>query len=268
MRFKDINCRCGAIPHAGLYVTELDEVVKKLKENGIVCGAMSSNNAPRDELKKANKSLLSDCSSHDGIIPAVTILPPVFPDEMYNREELYQAVVEYGKVFFRMYPKSHKFIFSEWQMSWLSDFLEESSIPVLIDLEEIDVNQLAEYKKKYCSTRIILTNTTQWMNRMYIQLCRVFDNIMVDTSNMIEYMGMEIFCRELGSEKILFGTNTPCKEPYDSIFRLMYADISKEEKENIAFRNFDRVAEKQKLQIPMQNCHRFQMKLTINSNLN
>lgn len=242
MLFKDINCRCGIVPDADIYMSGMGEILEMLGKNNISACAVSSNNAIRDDIRSGNTKLLADCSAYDSVIPAITLLPPVFRDEMYTEEALLGMLDQKKRIFFRMYPESHRYHFTDWQLSWLADVLEETRIPVLINIREADMDELAVYKKAHPGTRIVLTNATQWMNRMYVQLCRTFENIMVETSNIIDYMGLEVLCREIGSEKILFGTNTPCKEPYDSIFMLMYAGISNEEKEIIAYGNYDILA--------------------------
>jgi hypothetical protein len=241
MILKDINCRFGQISNENLYKYKLDDIIKIYKDNYISEIALTNNYAIRGDAKKGNSEILTISEDNNMVVPALTLLPPSFRDESYTRNELYDIVNSHQKLVFRIYPKTHKYIFAKWQMDWMFDFFEESKVFVLVAIDEVEIRDLAVVKQTHPGMRIMLTNTTQWMNRIFIQLCKYYDNIYIDTCNIIEYYGIETFCSEIGSDKILFGTNIPAKEPYDNILTLKLAEITIEEKENIAYRNFDRL---------------------------
>lgn len=243
MLFKDVNCSYGQPSKINLYISRIEDILAVMSRNGINECALANNLSVKEDVLECNRNLLDLCKSHPEAIPALTLLPPVSTDEFYTKNQLLDIISENKRLFFKMYPKQHGFIFRDWQLSWVADVLEETGVPLLLSFEEAEARDIAEVKKLYKNMKIIITNTAQFMNRVYLQLCKYFGNVFLDTSNTIEYMGIETFCEELGSEKILFGTNMPRKEPYDNIFSLLYADISQEEKENIAFRNFDKLVE-------------------------
>ena len=63
-------------------------------------------------------------------------------------------------------------------------------------------------------------------------------NIFVDISGDILYRGMlELFVEELGSSKILFGTDSPWTDPLLTVLYVLDSKISAEDKENIFYNN-------------------------------
>ena len=126
---------------------------------------------------------------------------------------------------------------------WMLDLLTETKTPLLVSLQELDLNDAAAVKTAFPDLRLIITNTDQWLNRQYIRFAQYFREIYFDTCNTIEYFGIENMTSLIGADHFLFGTYMPEKEPYDKIFQILYCELSDEEKELIAFRNFERLVE-------------------------
>jgi hypothetical protein len=240
--FKDINVSFGRYGNSKMYVSELNEVLELQKNNNIVQSAVVDNTTAKCDVKLRNNQLLKTASVRTDIVPAITLFPPTFTMEAYTKNELASIIDNTKKIFFKIFATDHHIMLASWQFGWMFDMLEESNCSLLVKLDDIDIRDLAEIKAERPKLRIIITNTTQWKNRMLTQLIKTYPNIYMDTCNVIEYFGIELYCREIGSEKILFGSNSPFKEPYDGIFTLSMAEITNDEKENIAFRNFDRLA--------------------------
>ena len=59
--------------------------------------------------------------------------------------------------------------------------------------------------------------------------------------------GYEEVCSKFGSERVLFGTNFPTNSMAGSIYSLLTANITEEERENIAHRNLERLLDEVKL---------------------
>jgi len=242
MILKDIHASYGRYGNSNMYISTLDEVLEHQRSNGIVQSAVVNNLSAKADVRECNDQLLKESSNRSEIVPALSLFPPSFSAESYTKNELASIIDNTGNLFFKLFPKEHHILLTSWQFGWMIDMIEESNCSILVALDDIDLRDLAQIKAERPELRIIITDTTQWKNRILTQLIKTYDNIYIDTCNVIEYFGIELYCKEIGSEKILFGSNTPFKEPYDGIFTLMMADISNEEKENIAYRNFDRLA--------------------------
>jgi predicted TIM-barrel fold metal-dependent hydrolase len=126
---------------------------------------------------------------------------------------------------------------------WMFEVLAETKTPLLVSLQELDLRDAAAVKEAYPGLRLVITNTTQWMNRQYIRFAQYYKEVYFDTSNIIEYYGIENIVNLIGAERILFGTYMPEKEPYDKVFQLLYCELSEEQKQLIAHGNFERLVE-------------------------
>ena len=104
------------------------------------------------------------------------------------------------------------------------------------------ISLLNSYKKRRVKL-ISITNTDQWLNRQYVRFAQYFPHVYFDTSNTIEYYGIENMTGILGAERFLFGTNMPEKEPYDKLFQVLCCELAQEQKELIAHGNFERLVE-------------------------
>lgn len=78
--------------------------------------------------------------------------------------------------------------------------------------------------------------------RLHVDLARRFSNCFLEitftsvTSGSIEYM-----VRELGSERVIYGSDAPMRDPFPQFGWVAYADISEADKRNILGRNMERI---------------------------
>lgn len=127
--------------------------------------------------------------------------------------------------------------------------LNEIKIPVLIECREMRgtinpwFNQIYEIAKEFPNVPIILLTIGYRSLRILYELFEECMNIFMDTSTFITYHGLEEVVKLYGSERILFGTRMPFIEGGVSVGRIIYADISQEDKDNIAQRNIIRLME-------------------------
>jgi predicted TIM-barrel fold metal-dependent hydrolase len=78
--------------------------------------------------------------------------------------------------------------------------------------------------------------------RLHVELAKQFPNCFCEitftsvTNGTIEYM-----VRELGSERVLYGSDAPMRDPYPQFGWVVYADISEDDKRNILGRNMQKI---------------------------
>ena len=239
MIFKDINCNFFVQPHALQYASTHDEVASVCEKNNIFSRAIYN----LDKSADANDVTLNYAKQSDGKeYPVIRLMPPVYPDETYTRDAMIKLIEE-DKALFRIHPTSYAAPMHMWMYDWMFDVLSESRTPLLVSLQELNLNDAAAVKEKYPELRMIITNTDQWLNRQYIAFCNYYKNVYFDTCNTIEYFGIENMVGLIGADKFLFGTYMPEKEPYDKTFQILFCELSQEEKEMIAHGNFERLVE-------------------------
>ena len=84
--------------------------------------------------------------------------------------------------------------------------------------------------------------------RQHVELAKKFPNCFLEitftsvTSGSIEYM-----VEEVGSERVLYGSDAPMRDPYPQFGWVAYADISEQDKRNIFGRNMEKILARVKL---------------------
>ena len=239
MIFKDINCNFYVQGQPLQYASTHDEVAKICEDNNIVSRAIYN----LDKAADANAVTLKYAAQSDGKeYPVIRLMPPVYPEETYTKDEMIK-LIDNDKALFRIHPSNYAAPLHTWVYDWMLDVLTESKTPLLVSLQELNLNDAAAVKEKYPDLRMIITNTDQWLNRQYVGFCQYYKNVYFDTCNTIEYYGIENMVELIGADKFLFGTYMPEKEPYDKTFQILFCELSQEEKEMIAHGNFERLVE-------------------------
>lgn len=241
MVYKDINCTHVTRPIPGIPFTGLKGLIDMQKKHNITERALYLPEANEGEVKLCTQASMQLCAQYPGTLPVLPLLPPAFGDESYTLDYLRQLIDKY-KVFFRISPAKQATAFTSWQYGQMLRILAETNTPLLINLEDVDLRDAGRVKEEYPELILVLTNTTQWLNRQYTAFCQAFGRVYIDTCNCIEYYGLETCVSLIGADRMLFGTNMPYKEPYDNIITLLYGRISDEEKQLIAYGNYDRLA--------------------------
>lgn len=239
MIFKDINCNFYVQGQPLQYASTHDEVAKACEDNNIVSRAIYN----LDKAADANAVTLKYAAQSGGKeYPVIRLMPPVYPEETYTKDEMIK-LIDNDKALFRIHPSNYAAPLHTWVYDWMLDVLTESKTPLLVSLQELNLNDAAAVKEKYPDLRMIITNTDQWLNRQYVGFCQYYKNVYFDTCNTIEYYGIENMVELIGADKFLFGTYMPEKEPYDKTFQILFCELSQEQKEMIAHGNFERLVE-------------------------
>ena len=238
MIFKDINCNFYEQPRPMQYACTHDEVIAASRRNGIVSSAIYD----LDKGAEANAHTGRYAAASPDEYPVYRLMPPAYPEETFTPEKMAE-VIEREKALFRIHPALYAAPLHVWMYDWMLDLLAGTRTPLLVSLQELDLRDAAAVKTAFPALRLVITNTDQWLNRQYIRFAQYFPDVYFDTCNTIEYFGIENMAGILGARHFLFGTYMPEKEPYDKIFQILYCELSQEEKEMIAFRNFEWLVE-------------------------
>ncbi len=240
LEFIDVNCMFGSTTGASLHIKRPDELVQVMDKNNIRKAVIYSSLCIKNSLIQGNDETAGLAGKNDRFIGSMVLVPTLY-NENGTLEMISKTIRDSNIRFTRMFPRTHNFKFSKWQIGDILDMLQNKKIPVMMNLDEIDIGDFVETKKEFPAIPVVIACTTQWANRIYPALCKELPNVYIETSNTIEYRGIEFLSRLLGPDKLIFGTNMPKKEPYDSIYHLVYSDIPDSEKEMIACGNINRI---------------------------
>ena len=143
----------------------------------------------------------------------------------------------------RVFPDEQKFLFNSFYASDILDACQELHMPVIVTkaYDDMFIHDLPDVCEKYPDVPIILPRFGQNKSRYYFPILKKLPNVYLDMSIMLDVASIEEICQRFGSERLVFGSALPNYEPSGAYGLLFYANISQQEKENIAHANFERL---------------------------
>ena len=194
-----------------------------------------------------NKMILKEIEKFPGRLKGTwTILPPLTEAE-FLPEKLFPAMKENNIIGLRAFPEWNRFFLDRVTCGELIDVIVEKNVPLYLSpmhgWEHI-FNVLKEFPK----LTVIITNYGLWgSDRYFYPLVREYGNVYIDTSDYQVLGGYEAFINKFGSDRLVFGSDFPMDNIGGTITTLFGSWINESDKENIAFRNIERLLEKVRL---------------------
>lgn len=246
LKFIDINTMIGPWRYKNLAFRTADDIIQEMDRLYITKAFTYHSLAQYYDPVIGNDMLLKEIKGKDRLIGTV-VLTNLIKVEFGGEDKLrrYLSNANIGAI--RIYPIDHSFTLDIWNVEELFSFTSRYSLPVLLDMQQnmgdlsSHFNEIYNLAIAFSKTPIILLATGCAHLRTILKLLEKCDNICLDTSIFTTYRGIEEVTRLFGSNRILFGSRIPFIEGGVSIGRIIYADISDEDKENIAFRNASRL---------------------------
>ena len=194
-----------------------------------------------------NELFLRQKENYTGRLHGTIVMLPSFYGDEFLPENLLATVRRHDLFGVRANPRQNRYMFDRITVADTADMLAERAIPVYISpMDGWDL--LFSVLKEFPSLTVIITNYGLWGSDGYIYpLVKSYPNVYLDTSDLQEIIGIEAFVRRFGSERLLFGTNYPMDNMGGPLAALFGAKIGQAERENIAFRNFERLNAGRKL---------------------
>lgn len=137
----------------------------------------------------------------------------------------------------RLYPKTHRYPLTSWVLDSLCNWLIEWSVPLFVQHVEVDWDDLFRLTKAHPDLTVVVES--QWQKVLYhtrplLALMKACDNVYLETSNCVGVGFMEQTVGDLGSKRLLFGSYAPVNDPLVAMGMIIEADLSDEEKADIA----------------------------------
>jgi hypothetical protein len=206
-----------------------------------------------------NNMLLQQIKGEKALHACWTALPP-YTEEIPPPEEFVKDMISRGVRAVRVFPNHYeqggygmwsrhkRFYLSEWSMGSLFSVFEDHRIPVFLDFDtgepyddRTDWDKVYEICRNHPKMPVVLVHFGWRVNRSLYALLAQCDNFYWEFSGTWLYRIIESVCKRFGSEHTLFGSYMPYNMPGVNLMMVTYADISEEEKKNIAGDNLRRL---------------------------
>lgn len=236
LAYFDCNCCLGRVAYPFLNdISDAPGLIREMDTAGVEEALVFHTLARDSDPVSGNRMLLGDIAGMDRLFPVWVVLPH-HTGEMPPPELLLSEIDENGVKAVRMYPTkdSQSFSLADWNSGMLLDALEEAGVPLMLDIEIVWWESVADILKNYPGLPLIVMDANYRHNRFTYPLFEKYENFYLELSRHFGAGIIEDIVERFGSGRLLFGTNMPQFTGTAAVSLLTYSDISREDKENIA----------------------------------
>jgi len=180
----------------------------------------------------------------DNIIGYATFDPNNVADWQTELKLCYE---EFGMKGIKPYFPRNKVPYNDQRYTPWFSYGNEHRLFALMHWSDNFIVEMEELAEKYPEISFLLAHCGMSYEtaRKHVELAKQFNNIFLEitytavTNGVIEYM-----VREVGSERVLYGSDTAMRDPFPQFGWLAYADISEAEKRNILGKNMRKIIDR------------------------
>jgi len=241
LKFFDVNVWFGNLRDDKYRISvSLKQLEKKMDELNIK-KAIVYHISQRDVHPEfGNEILINEISVKEKFYGLITVLP--FQTEEIKKID-FKDLRRKKIAGFNFFPKRHNYILSKTTFGDFLCELEARNFPVFLDIFSCDYNNVYSILNEFPNLTCILCNLGIWnTDRFTWPLLEKYPNVYLESSLLSLYEGgIEETVKKYGSERIVFGSGFPERYFEASILQISHAEIEEKDKENIAYKNIEKI---------------------------
>jgi len=162
------------------------------------------------------------------------VVNPNYPEDV--EKELKRCFENLGMKAIKLHASMHNYSVNGANYSPVWEYAKKYNCPVLSHIKNVEA--YAKLCKKYPDVNFILAHAgsisdTFHLDRL-IEIAKKFNNLYLDLTGSVPYFGIiEKFVKEVGPERVLYGSDIPFIDAAGPLGRVLYAKIKDEDKEKI-----------------------------------
>lgn len=234
----DCHGHLGAWPLVHMPRPSVEDVIHTMDRLGIDKLCLSSFMACFCDFRRGNALLMDTVAKHPDRLLGQIVVNPNYPDEVLT--ELQRCEGRAPVRMLKIHPFCHDYPVDGPGYRDLWKYADEKEMVVLSHTWESDKNcgpeLFAKIARDHPHARIILAHAggTQKGCRQTVKVLKEHDNLYLDTATSHLHVGMiERFVRQLGPQRVLYGSDVPLLDPAAQLGRIAYAKIKDQDKERI-----------------------------------
>ncbi len=176
----------------------------------------------------------------DRLLPVWTILPAI-TDRAFEPDVFLDHMKKAGVKLLKAFPLQNRYLLNEVTMGRQLSTFEQMQIPLYLEPQP-GYEYIYSVLKEFPNLTVILCNVGIWPSaRLIYPLLDRYPNVYYETGDLGYTHSYEDYCASFGSDRLLYGSNFPSNYPSCSLNCLLTANISQQDKENIAHGNMERI---------------------------
>jgi predicted TIM-barrel fold metal-dependent hydrolase len=234
----DLHAHIGPYFNMHIPASDAESMIRIMDRCGINKTVLSPNLAWDADLVMANDMMLESVRSHTGRLYGACSVNGNYPE--LSLEELERCFAHKSVVIVKIHPANTKCSLNDRRMKGILNFASGRKCPVLVhtwldnDLFG-NLEIFAAVAKEHPDISWIMGHSGgPFGSRRAVEIAQESPSIYLDlTLSMGPARQVEFFVKEVGSERVLFGTDNPFLDPRPQIGRVGLADISHQDRINI-----------------------------------
>lgn len=239
----DCHCHIGYWHNFNIPGNTAEAMIISMDTMGINMAFITAHASIGPNFRFGNDIVIDSLRKYPGRFIGYATINPNYKDDIIL--ELDRCFSIEGIKGIKLHPDSHSCAIDYRNYHIAYRYAEKKECPVLIHVwgvsEVLIVDKLAG---QYPGVNFIMGHAGAEVRAMEVaaDIVNRHDNVFVDTAVSRTYEGnIEWLVNEVGSKKILFGSDMPFLDPRPAFGRVALADISKEDKANIFGLNLKRI---------------------------
>lgn len=241
MDFFDCNCMVGRFgqPLPGQFYSA-EALERELERCGI--GRALVYHALARELDPAtgNAALERELAGRERFAPCWVVMPD-HTGEMPAPDELCERMAAASVRAVRMFPKEHSYSLAEWSCGELFAALERRQVPVFLDHDQTDWNEVDSICRAHPGLPLVLLRANYRVHRSLYPLLARHPMLHIEIGVFVAHDGIADCAQRFGAERMLFGSALPHFTPGGPMANVAYSRISDADKASIAAGNLHRL---------------------------
>lgn len=223
-------------------VTHLDELVAGLRRFGIRRAIVSHTMCLQHDPATGNRTLLAALSGHPGLVAAATLVPEMGATDGWDA--CLRSLIRQGVRMVRVFPAAHNFCLDDVCAGQMLAATERLRLPLMVWQTQTSWSAVSAICERHPQLRLIVEGCGRKLfydNRIYYPLLRRHANLMLETHNLVNYLGLDDLVRQCGSTHFVFGSQFPQLDPSSAAALVTLGRMSPADRRNIACGNLERL---------------------------
>ena len=252
----DVNANLGHWPFRKLNHNTPDGLCGLMEKNGVTRAWVAMMDCIfYKDVQVGNRDLAEAVKGYEDKLNPVAVINPYFPGW---EEDLAECVETLGMSAVRLYPNYHNYTLAD---ECFSQFMARASgmnLVVQIAARASDermhhwhvtvpatgLKPLGNAAAEHRDVKIIVCNVRAHEATVIEGGLESHENVLIDISHVESVNGVGELSDKIGSRRVLFGSQAPYQYMKSAILKMQEADLSDEAKEDILFKNAQRLEEK------------------------
>ncbi len=234
----DIHCHLGFWPGFHIPENNIDGMIKVMNRVGLDSVCISSHAALKSDFVLGNDMVYNAMKKYPGRVLGYVFINPNYPDGVLDELERCEKLGMRGIKVHRI----NEYPYDGQNYRPAYEFANERKWHLLAHTWGPDAKVFKELSEEYPEVSFIMAHSGVVSFETYVELANGRKNIYLDlATSYVGYGWVERFVREVGSDKILFGSDMPFISATNQVGKVLYARISDEDKIKILGGNARRI---------------------------